>query len=158
MTMVRQGHAETRRLIAGVRPPVLDEAGVVEAIGHLVNELRRQKGPQIEFLNIVHFDRLVPVLENTIYRICQEALTNACQHSKSDRVRVTLLQRKDQIRIEVQDWGVGFDTKNTPKNRYGLEGIRQRAKLLGGKCSVRSKPGQGTRVVVELPVVAREEE
>ncbi len=158
LTMLRQGHSETRRLIAGVRPPILDESGVVEAIAHLVHEQSREKRPKIEYTSRVDFDRLVPILENGIFRICQEALTNACQHSKSDRVRVSLLQQKDRVRIEVRDWGVGFDTNTTPKNRYGLEGIRQRAKLLGGKCSLRSKPGQGTRVVVELPVVAREEE
>jgi two-component system, NarL family, sensor histidine kinase NreB len=96
------------------------------------------------------------VLENAIYRICQEALANACRHSQSDRVRVSLLERQGGIRIEVRDWGIGFETKATPKNRYGLEGIRQRAKLLGGKCSIRSKPEQGTRIVVELPVVERD--
>jgi PAS domain S-box-containing protein len=158
LTMLRKGHAETRRLIAGVRPPILDESGVAEAITHLVSERSLEEGPTIMFVCIVSFGRLVPTLENAIYRICQEALTNACQHSKSERVRVSLLQRKDRVCIVVRDWGVGFNTKNVRGNRYGLEGIRQRAKLLGGKCSIRSKPGQGTRVVVELPVVAREEE
>ncbi len=52
----------------------------------------------------------------------------------------------------------GFDTKTVRENRYGLEGIRQRAKLLGGKSSIRSKSGEGTRVTVELPVVAREDD
>ena len=68
------------------RPPILDEAGVVEAVDHLVNELRREKGPKIEFRNSVEFDRLDLFLENAIYRIAQEALTNACKHSKSKRV------------------------------------------------------------------------
>jgi signal transduction histidine kinase len=104
----------------------------------------------------VEFDRLVPILENAIYRITQEALANACKHSGSDKVYVTLLQQGHALRIEVRDWGVGFDTKSNPKNHFGLEGIRQRAKLLGGKCRIRSKAGKGTRVIVELPVVARD--
>ena len=86
MTMLRQGHFEARRLIAGVRPPILDEAGIVAAIGHLVNEQSRLKGPKIEYRSSVDFDRLDPTLENAIYRIAQEALTNACKHSKSEKV------------------------------------------------------------------------
>ena len=156
MTLLRQAHREARRLIAGVRPPILDEAGVVDAVSHLVNELRREKGPKIEFRNIVEFDRLVPILENAVYRITQEALANACKHSGSEKVYVTLLQQGNRLRIEVRDWGVGFETKTNPKNHYGLEGIRQRAKLLGGKCSIQSKAGKGTRVIVELPVVLRD--
>jgi signal transduction histidine kinase len=156
--MLQQGHGETRRLIANVRHPILDEEGVVGAISHLVHEQSRQKGPKIENFSRVDFGRMVPSLENAIYRICQEALTNACQHSRSKKVRVSLLQRKDRVRIEVRDWGTGFDPKVVKENRFGLEGIRQRARLLGGKCSVRSKAGKGTRILVDLPVVERGEE
>ena len=156
MTMLQQGHSEAHRLISGVRPPILDEEGVVPAITHLVNDERRRKGPEIEFRSKVNFDRLVPILENAIYRIVQEGLTNACQHSQSMQVRISLLQRKDRVRIDIRDWGIGFDTKTAHENRFGLTGIRQRARLLGGKCSIRSKRGKGTRIRVELPVVERE--
>ena len=156
MTMLRQGHFEARRLIAGVRPPILDESGVVAAVGHLVNEKSRFKGPKVEYFSRVDFDRLAPTLENAIYRIAQEALGNACQHSKSKKVRVSLLQQGDRVRVEVRDWGTGFDPKAVSENRFGLEGIRQRARLLDGKCSIRSSPDKGTRLIVELPVVVRE--
>jgi PAS domain S-box-containing protein len=158
MTMLQQGHFEARRLIAGVRPPILDESGVVEAVAHLVHELGRDKGPKIDYRSRVDFDRLDPTLENAIYRIAQEALTNACQHSKSERISVGLLQRADRLRIEIRDWGVGFDLKAVPKNHFGLEGIRQRVRLLGGKSSIRSKAGQGTRITADLPVTPRDEE
>ena len=158
ITMLRQGHFETRRLIAGVRPPILDEEGIVEAVAHLVHELGRDKGPKIENHSRVDFDRLDPTLENAIYRIAQEALTNACKHGKSDRISVSLLQREDLLRIEIRDWGVGFDPKTVPKSHFGLEGIRQRARLLGGKCNIRSTAGRGTRIMVELPVIPRDEE
>ena len=156
MTMLQQGHNEARRLIAGVRPPILDEEGVVAAVHHLVNEERRQRGLEIEFRNNVQFDRLAPILENAIYRIVQEGLTNACQHSKSEKVKVSLLQQGNRIQIEIRDWGIGFDSKAVHENRFGLVGIRQRARLLGGKLSIRSKVDKGTRIAVELPVVARE--
>ncbi len=158
LTMLQQGHFETRRLIAGVRPPILDEAGIAEAVSHLVHEHGRERGPKIDFHSRVDFDRLDPTFENAIYRIAQEALTNACKHSKSERISVGLLQCEDRLRIEIRDWGVGFDPKTAPKNRFGLEGIRQRARLLGGKCSIRSVAGKGTRITVELPVIPRDEE
>jgi PAS domain S-box-containing protein len=156
VTMLQQGLFEARRLIAGVRPPILDESGVVAAVGHLVNEQSRLKGPEIEYRSRVSFDRLVPTLENAIYRITQEGLNNACRHGQSQKVRISLWQRGDGLRIEIRDWGVGFDPKTVPKNRFGLEGIRQRARLLGGKCSIRSTAGKGTRIAVELPVVLRD--
>ena len=156
VTMLQQGHYEARRLIAGVRPPILDESGVVEAIAHLVHEESRDRDAKIEYHSRVDFDRLDPTLENGIYRIAQEALTNACQYSKSEKVQVSFVQHGDQVRIEVRDWGIGFDPKAVPKNHFGLEGIRQRARLLGGKCSIRSGLGKGTRITVELPVVLRD--
>lgn len=155
-TLLQQAHAEARRLIAGIRHPVLDEAGVVEAVAHLINEQNRAKGPQIAFHSIVDFSRLVPLLENAIYRIIQEALNNACKYSQSDRVRITLLQQKDRLRIEIRDWGVGFNPKKVKEGSYGLTGIRERARLLGGKFRLNSAVGKGTRIVVELPLVEKE--
>ena len=121
-----------------------------------MNEQSRLKGPKIDYHSRVDFDRLAPILENAIYRIVQEGLANACQHSKSEKVRVSLLQREDRVRIEVRDWGIGFNPREVKAGCYGLAGIWQRARLLDGKCSIRSKAGKGTRITVELPVVARE--
>jgi PAS domain S-box-containing protein len=157
ITMLRQSHSEARRLISGVRPPILDEAGIVAAISHLVNEQKRQDGRTIEFHSKVEFDRLVPILENAIYRIVQESLTNACQHSKSKRIAVGLVQQGDRLYVRVQDWGVGFDPQKTEEGRFGLEGIRERTRLLGGTANIESQPGKGTTINVELPVVLREE-
>ena len=158
MTMLQQSHGEARRLISGVRPPILDESGVMAAIAHLVYDPAFEEGPKIDFRNRVKFKRLAPILENVIYRIVQEGLTNARNHSKSKEIRVSLKQRGDRLRIEIRDWGVGFDPKIVQENHFGLEGIRERARLLGGKCNIKSKPGEGTAIVVELPVVERESE
>jgi len=158
MTMLRQGHFEARRLISGVRPPILDEAGIVAALSHLVNEERRKKGPKIEYLSKVEFERLTPILENAIYRIVQEGLANACRHSKSRRVQVQLVQQGDAVRIEVQDRGIGFKPEDIEESHFGVAGIRERARLLGGSAAIDSEPGKGTRIVVELPIVLRREE
>jgi two-component system sensor histidine kinase DegS len=158
MAMLQQSHIETRRLISGVRPPILDESGVVAAIVHLVYDPAFEQGPKIEFRNRVRFKRLAPILENVIYRIVQEGLTNARKHSKSKEILVSLKQRGDRLRIEIRDWGMGFDPETVQENRFGLEGIRERARLLGGTCKIKSKPGKGAAIVVELPVAERRQE
>jgi PAS domain S-box-containing protein len=154
--MLQAAHAEARRLISGVRPPVLDEAGLETAVAHLVHDRRIFKGPKIEYHSEVQFDRLPAILENALYRITQEALTNAFKHSHSDRVRVTLLQQDNTIRLEVQDWGVGFDPQSVPEDRFGLAGIRERVRLLGGQLLLDSRPGAGTLLRVEVPMIERQ--
>ena len=131
--MLRQSHAEARRLISGVRRPILDEAGIVTAISHLIHEQREPNGPQIEYHADVSFDRLVTIQENTIYRIVQEALTNACKYSQTEKIRVQVAQRGEDVWIEVQDWGIGFREDAIGQQSFGLHGIRERTRLLGGK-------------------------
>ncbi len=156
--LVRQAHAESRRLISEVRPPVIDENGLEMAISHLVHEQRRHGGPQIKFDSDVQFKRLPSILENALYRIAQEALTNACKHSESKKVKVTLAQEGQDVRLEVQDWGTGFDPDSTKEGHFGVEGIRQRVRLLGGRLTIESKPDSGTLVQVVVPILEKQTE
>jgi two-component system sensor histidine kinase DegS len=149
--------AEVRRLIGGLRPPILDEQGVVAAIEHFVHDTRNHLGLEIECHSDVGFYRLEPTLESALLRIVQEGVTNAHKHSRSNRIHIGLSQAGQLIRLEIRDWGVGFDPKATTAG-FGLEGIRQRARLHGGDASVESSPGQGTLIVVNLPVVERKED
>jgi PAS domain S-box-containing protein len=158
VTLLRQGHSEVRRLISGVRPPILDESGVVAAIAHMVHEPVLDQELKIVFHSAVTFNRLAPVVENVIYRIVQEGLSNARNHSKSKKVVVSLTQRGERLRIEIRDWGIGFVPNTVPESHFGLDGIRERTRLLGGRCNIKSKPGEGTAVVVELPVVEQRHE
>jgi hypothetical protein len=153
--LLDESMAEVRRLIDGLRPPILDEEGVVPAIEHFVHDARNHVGPGIEFHGDVDFDRLEPTLESALLRIVQEGVTNAEKHSRSDRVRVELSQAGPTIRLEIRDWGVGFDPSAATAG-FGLEGIRQRARLHGGEVSIVSAPGQGTCIVVNLPLMERE--
>jgi PAS domain S-box-containing protein len=157
ITLLHQGHAEARRLISGVRPPILDDSGVVAAIAHLVHDPAFNQGPMVDFRSRVTFSRLAPVVENAIYRIVQEGLNNARNHSRSTRIVVSLVQRDDRLRIKIRDWGIGFEPERMAKNRFGLPGIRERARLLGGRYRVKSQPGRGTLLFVEVPVVGRED-
>ncbi len=154
--LVSQSHSEARRLISEVRPPVIDEIGVETAISHLVHEQRQRGGPTIKFDSDVYFKRLPSILENAIYRIAQEALTNACRHSKSKKVAVTMTQEGQDVRLEVQDWGIGFDPESVEQGHFGLEGIRQRVRLLDGKLAIETTPGSGTLVQVVVPILERQ--
>jgi PAS domain S-box-containing protein len=154
--LVRQSHSEARRLISEVRHPVIDESGIETAIIHLVHEQRQRGGPNIECTSSVQFGRMPPIFENAVYRIVQEALTNACKHSKSEKVKVTLAQEEQNVRLEVRDWGIGFDPKLVLEGRFGLESIRQRVRLLGGQVTIESTPESGTLVRVVVPILERQ--
>ncbi len=154
LQLVRQTIDEGRRLITGLRPPIIDEKGVIAAIHYLINAGPPDEKIRIDFLHDVRFHRLPLLLEGTIYRIVQEALANIRQHSGAARAAVRLEERGNRIYLEVRDWGHGFDAAQVAEQRYGLQGIRERARLLGGRAQVESTPGEGTRVVVELPLLA----
>jgi signal transduction histidine kinase len=150
--LLREALAEGRRLIGDLRPPILDERGVVESLRYLVSEFR-QDLPQLEFIEHAHCGRLAPTLEAAIFRITQEALSNVLKHSESARARVELLQHGEWLRLVVRDWGKGFDPAKVREDRYGLQGIRQRARLLGSRAVIESQPGHGTTIVVDFQIV-----
>ncbi|MGD0519349.1 MAG: ATP-binding protein, partial [Thermoguttaceae bacterium] len=80
-------------------------------------------------------------------------LTNASRHSQSPKIRVELSQLENRVRLTVQDWGVGFDPHEVKGERFGLRGIRERVRLLGGAAEINSAPDKGTTIIVELPLV-----
>ncbi len=153
LRMLDDALAETRRLIYGLRPPVLDQSGIEAAVEVLISGYRRQGGPEIEFLHALESRRFVPPLESAVFRIVQESLTNAFQHGGSDKVSVELGVSEDRLVIDVRDWGVGFDPHGVKAGHFGLRGIRERARLLGGSTEIHSAPGEGTHVHVELPSI-----
>jgi two-component system sensor histidine kinase DegS len=153
MDLLRQSLYEARRLISDVRPMVLDEQGVEAAVSHLVHEDRGPDAPPVEFHSDVSFQRLEPIVENAIYRIVQEAITNACKHSHARQVHVRLSQQgRESVRVQIDDDGSGFDPNTQSDGSFGLKGIRERARLLGGKATIASSD-QGTCITVDLPLV-----
>lgn len=144
--------AEARRLIDDLRPLVLEEGGILPAVEALIEKLHARFGMEIEYVADAELSRLEPVREFAVFRVVQEALSNARRHSRSKKVRVELRQRRDHLYLEVRDWGAGFDPEKVPPGHYGLEGIRERSRLLGGKVHIRSAPGEGTRIALEIPV------
>ncbi len=144
---------ESRRLIGGLRPPALDELGIVEAVEALLDDARVEI-PAIAFVHSLPGGRLPPQLETTIFRIVQESITNARKHAAAGSLRVEIERLGDRVRLRVEDDGAGFDPALVPEDRFGLEGIRQRARLLGGEPQITSRPGQGTTIEVVLAVPA----
>lgn len=158
MRTIRECQTEARRLIRGVRPLTLDQSGVVVALAQFFQGLAGKAGPHVEFQSDVVFERLQAKEEDAVYRIVQEAVTNARRHSESENVRVELVQQSDQLRIVIQDWGIGFDLQAAGQYTFGLDSIRERAKMLGGHAEIETAPGQGTRITVELPVLLPDED
>jgi len=151
--LLQEDLAETRRLMRDLRPAILDDFGVIAAVDQLVSGSQANGATAIEWSHDVQFHRLAPPLETALFRIIQEGLTNALRYSHSDRVSVRLVQRGDRLRLDVIDWGSGFDPARVDESRFGLAGIRERAGLFGGEAVIDTAPGKGTRITVHLPVV-----
>jgi signal transduction histidine kinase len=155
MELLTESLAETRRLINGLRPPILDEHGIVDAIDYLVCETAKLGGLTIEFEADFPRVRLAYNLENTLFRIAQESLTNIRKHSQSERAEVVLRRENDCVLLRIHDWGIGFDPQQVASDRFGLRSIRDRAALLGGRAEIKSASGDGTEIVAELPYQER---
>lgn len=143
---------EARRLINGLRPLVIDEHGVVNAIQFLIAEEEKRGSPEIHFFHRVTFDRLPPLLEGALFRIVQECLTNARRHSEASEVEIWLLEEESRLKLTVRDLGRGFDLQQVPDDRFGLESISKRAQIFGGTSVIESILGEGTTVRVEIPL------
>ena len=142
---------ESRRLISGLRPPDLDELGIIEAIESLVADAQTEV-PRVTFVHDLPGPRLPPMLETTIFRIVQESLSNVRKHAAATAARVELVRDGEWVRIRVQDDGCGFDPAAVADDRFGLESIRQRSRLFGGEPEILSAPGAGTTIAVSLPI------
>jgi PAS domain S-box-containing protein len=145
---------EARRMIGELRPLIIDEQGIIEAIQYLVHDERFCQGVKVAFKHDVTFERLNPMLEGTLFRIVQEALTNVVRHSQSPTATVSLTEADGFLQLEIRDEGIGCNTENVPEDRFGLRGIRERARLFSGAAQITSAPGQGTRIFVEMPWTA----
>ncbi len=155
--LLQQAIVEGRRLIGDLRPMVIDERGFLEAVRHLIADAESHFGLHVTLMARVDFDRLDPKLEGTMFRIVQEALTNIRRHGQTDQAQVRVRQYHSTVRIEVQDYGVGFEPDTVPAERFGLRGIKERARLFGGQAWITSRPGGGTLVVAEMPCIPQDD-
>jgi signal transduction histidine kinase len=150
LRILRDAVNEARRLLRGLIPVELDERGLAASLARLVEKFRADQALEIDYEASIEFHRLAPAVEMMVLRIVQEALNNVWKHSRSNRAEVRLQQRGDDVEVSIRDWGVGFDPETASKLRYGLTGIRERARLLGGTATIDGGPGHGTRVSVRF--------
>jgi PAS domain S-box-containing protein len=143
-----------RRIARGLRPPVLDEVGLPAALESLVRSLRQAHGLDIDLAMERTVGRMSADSELAMYRIVQEALSNAIRHSGASRVAVSLESEDHLLRAEVRDDGRGFAKERPFSDEgqgLGLVGMRERARHAGGTLEIDSAPGAGTLVRVTLP-------
>jgi signal transduction histidine kinase len=148
-----------RSLIADLRPASLDDLGVEAALAGLADRART-RGLEVE-LNIDlayekgrEANRHIDELETAIYRIVQEALTNAVKHAEARRAYVEIVEDQSTVRVTVRDDGRGFATTSRAAG-FGLAGMHERVELLGGTLTVESTEGEGTSVGCAFPVARR---
>lgn len=150
LNVVEQSIVALRRISEDLRPAMLDSLGLAAAVEHHAAQFTQRTGiPCHVRMNREEFD-LGGNLATAIFRIVQEALTNVTRHANASEVTVEIVEREDGIRLEVSDNGHGFDVANRTK-RFGLLGMRERIKILGGKLDIVSHPERGTRIIGWLP-------
>jgi PAS domain S-box-containing protein len=143
-----------RHLSLDLRPPMLDDLGLLPALLWLFDRYTVQTGVRVNFEHKGLEERVSEKLETAAYRIVQEALTNVARHAAVSEVTVRASTDAGVLRLQVVDHGAGFDCSGAPNACHpgGLAGMHERAVLLGGRMTVESAPGAGTRVSTEFPL------
>ncbi len=144
--------SEVRRVISALRPTVIDDFGLPGALEYL-----KRIYPSLNIsLDVSEIGEISPEVEVTLYRVCQEALTNVSKHSETERATIKLKRFGGEIVLTVIDKGVGFDPSAPRKTEsFGILGMKERMELLGGHLEIYSKPNLGTTVFAHMPTVER---
>jgi PAS domain S-box-containing protein len=143
--------AEMRGLIFELRPGSLDRDGLVTALRKHAAAVQGRTGMSVS-VEATDVDRVSLDLEETLYRIAQEALHNVVKHARATEARIALDSDGQVFHLAVTDNGAGFDPSSVPSGHLGLEGMRARAERIGAQFSVTSQPGGGTRIDVLAPI------
>jgi two-component system sensor histidine kinase DegS len=157
----RQGLSEEiqslRRMMSELRPPVLDEGGLVAALRDYLSAWAAATGVEARF-DSSPYAELSPNTETVIYRVVQEALANIAKHARASLVTVALGPAGKGVQVVVRDNGLGFDPRPQPDllraGHFGLAVMRERVELAAGQLDVLSAPGTGTEVSFWLPALA----
>jgi len=150
--MIRQA----RDIARGLRPPLLDEAGLVPALEDHLKALAKRADVHIEFEAAPGVANSPPGLNTTVFRIVQEAVNNALRHADAATIRVVLRDEPDALRVVIADDGVGFDPEVVGRRirrgeHLGLLGMTERVRNAGGTIDLESRPGAGSHIAVRIP-------
>ena len=151
--LVADALRRSRQLAFDLRPTVLDDIGLVAALRRLRETTAERSGVAVELDTsaIAPDERLAPEIETVVYRVVQEALTNVVRHAQASAASVTVSPRRTHLRVLVEDDGVGYSPDDPRPGHLGIEGMLERAQLVGGTLTVTSAPGVGTTVLLEVP-------
>jgi len=153
---------ELQRIISDLRPSHLDDLGLPAALRWYAGEIHNRASLDVNVHIEGEYRALPQIVKTGLFRIVQEALTNVVKHADADTANVHLRYGKENITLDVVDDGVGFSlavaSMDTKRPSWGLVGMEERANELGGKFSVASQPGKGTRVQVVIPYLEDREE
>nr|WP_042191387.1 sensor histidine kinase [Kibdelosporangium sp. MJ126-NF4]CEL20045.1 Two-component sensor histidine kinase [Kibdelosporangium sp. MJ126-NF4]CTQ97269.1 Two-component sensor histidine kinase [Kibdelosporangium sp. MJ126-NF4] len=138
---------EARAAIGGLRPPVLDDLGLTGGLASLA-----RSAPELAVELELSDARLPEHVEVALYRIAQEALQNIQKHADASTAWLSFAVAHGSARLEVRDNGAGFDQETAATGGYGMQSMSERAELIGGTLTVRSRPGGGTTVLAVVPV------
>ncbi len=144
---------ELRRIVAALSPAVLERLGLESALRQLTVRFRKMHPGEVRLRISVPSEPLPLQTQEVIYRVAQECLQNIAKHSQASHVNLSLKAADKSIRLSVTDNGAGFseETVGSKPMSFGLAGMRERAALLGGTLAIRSRPGKGTAVALQLP-------
>lgn len=151
---------ELRNLVSDLRPVLLDDLGLIAALRWFAKRYQERTGIEVEFIVQGPKRRLDPRVETVLFRVAQEAMTNASKHARASHVSVQLTLEPRSATLVVQDDGRGFDPavvldSHHARPAWGLLGIQERMLLVGGTFDLRAKPGSGARVAVRVPLAAQ---
>ncbi|TMI78621.1 MAG: PAS domain S-box protein [Bacillati bacterium ANGP1] len=153
--LLDQVQEELRRLSHELRPTILDDLGLLPALEFLADRVAKRSGLVITVQGSTE-GRLAPPVETAFYRSVQEALTNTVRHAQATRVDVEIRRAEGTVRCSVRDDGIGFGVSTVLSRRgergLGLIGIRERADALGGTLAIKSAQGQGTELLIAIPL------
>jgi signal transduction histidine kinase len=159
----RENLIEARRLMWALQPQAFDHASLPEVLTHLTSSWSEENRVIANAIITGVTCSLRPEIEVTLLRAAQEALANAGKHAHASQVTVTLSYMEDEVVLDVQDNGRGFDTEQLSvclageaTSGFGLKALRERVAQLNGTLSIESAPGEGTTVAVALPAVCNE--
>ncbi|MEE8412973.1 MAG: histidine kinase [Dehalococcoidales bacterium] len=153
-SLAAQTLTELRKLIYDLRPEVLDQLGLAPALRSYVKSRLEATDIEVRFSFSGLEDRLPSRMELTLFRIIQEATTNVVRHSGASMVNIKVSATNSRVTATIEDDGSGFDVEaalQAPES-WGLRGIRERVGAVGGQLSIKSKPGQGTRIRFQIPL------
>jgi two-component system NarL family sensor kinase len=148
--LARANLEEARRSVLDLRAAPLEGRTLAEALKALAEEWSKKSTAPVRFTARGSSQSLPQRVEAGLYRIGQEALTNAVRHAGARHIRLVLAFESGEVSLTVEDDGKGFDAGRIPTDRYGLVGLNERARLLGGTLDLQSSPGEGTRVVARV--------